>query len=191
MANLERAEDVAVAMAELDRVGFLPPDQRQHARENRPLSIGLGQTSSQPSTVAAMLRLLQVPVGARVLDVGAGSGWTTALLARLVGPTGSVVGVELEPTLAKWGAGNLVAYATPWASIEVAAPDILGRPVEAGYNRILVSAAAQQLPTELIDQLADGGRMVLPVRRTLWLVERCGDRIDRTPHGSYLFVPLR
>lgn len=191
MADLERADDVAAAMAELDRVRFLPPDQREHARENRPLPIGFGQTSSQPSTVAAMLRLLRVHVGARVLDVGAGSGWTTALLARLVGPTGSVVGVELEPTLATWGAGNLGACATTWAAIEVAAPDVLGRPVEAGYDRILVSAAARELPTELIDQLADGGRMVLPVRRTLWVVERRGDRTDRTSHGSYLFVPLR
>jgi len=191
MTDLERVDDVATAMAELDRRRFLPPDQRAHANEDRPLPLGHGQTNSQPSTVAAMLRLLRVPVGARVLDVGAGSGWTTALLARLVGPTGTVVGVELELDLAERGAQNLAACAMPWARLDVAEPAVLGRPVEDGYDRILVSAAARDLPADLVDQLGDGGRMVLPVRRTLWVVQRHGDRIDRTPHGSYLFVPLR
>ncbi|HEY5515939.1 MAG TPA: protein-L-isoaspartate O-methyltransferase [Pengzhenrongella sp.] len=191
MTDLGRPDDVAAAMAELDRRWFLPPDQRPYAHEDRPLPLGHGQTNSQPSTVAAMLRLLQVPVGVRVLDVGAGSGWTTALLARLVGPTGTVVGVELEPDLAERGAENLTACAMPWACLEMARPGVLGHPVEAGWDRILVSATARELPTELVDQLGDRGRMVLPVRHTLWLVERHGDRIDRVPHGSYLFVPLR
>ena len=138
-----------------------------------------------------MLRLLQVPVGARALDVGAGSGWTTALLARLVGPHGSVLGLELEPDLAEQGARNLAAWPLPWASLELASRAVLGRPVDGGYDRILVSATAQDLPGELVDQLTPQGRMVLPIRHTLWLVERHGDEIERSPQGSYLFVPLR
>jgi protein-L-isoaspartate(D-aspartate) O-methyltransferase len=191
MPDLEREGEVAAAMAELDRRLFLPPDQRAFAHQDRPLPLGHGQTNSQPSTVASMLRLLHVPVGARVLDVGAGSGWTTALLARLVGPTGSVVGVELEPELAARGALNLVGRGLGWAHVEVARPAVLGLPVEPGYDRILVSAAARRLPAALVAQLGDGGRMVLPVRRTLWVVQRRGDHVQRSPHGSYAFVPLR
>src|SRR4051794_11861011 len=114
----QRAADVADAMREIARVGFLPEDHRPHASQDRPLPLWHGQTSSQPSTVATMLRLLEVPVGAHVLDVGAGSGWTTALLARLVGPGGRVLGLELDPQLAAWGAANVVAHDLPWASLE-------------------------------------------------------------------------
>lgn len=191
MIDPERPVDVAEAMAHLDRRRFLPPGERAHAHENRALPIGHGQTCSQPSTVSTMLRALHVPVGGRVLDVGSGSGWTTALLGRLVGPTGSVLGLELEPALAAWGASNLAAWSMRWARIELAEPGALGRPVEDGWPRILVSAAARTMPTELVDQLADGGRMVIPVSSTLWLVERAGDVVTTTDLGSFSFVPLR
>jgi protein-L-isoaspartate(D-aspartate) O-methyltransferase len=188
---LERAADVARAMHELDRRGFLPADQRPHAREDRALPLGHGGTCSQPSTVATMLRSLQVPVGARVLDVGSGSGWTTALLARLVGPHGEVLGLELDPGLAQSGAANLAATGQPWARIERAVPGVLGREVAGGWSRILVSAAAGRLPDTLLAQLADGGRSVLPVRTTLWAVERRGETYLHRRLGSYAFVPLR
>ena len=187
----QRAADVADAMREIARVGFLPEDQRPHASQDRPLPLWHGQTSSQPSTVATMLRLLEVPVGARVLDVGAGSGWTTTLLARLVGASGRVLGLELDPQLAAWGAANLAAHDLPWASLERAVPGALGRPVEGGWQRILVSAAARSLPRELVAQLADDARMVIPVRSTLQLVERSSGRTRVSAHGSYSFVPLR
>ncbi len=186
-----RSDDVAEAMRALDRTGFLPAAVRDRAAEDRPLPLWHGQTSSQPSTVAAMLRLLEVPVGARVLDVGAGSGWTTALLARLVGPAGTVLGLELDPELAVWGAQNVAAAAMPWAVVEQARPGALGRPVDGGWDRILVSAAARRMPAELVGQLADGGRLVIPVRSTMHLVVRRGDHVDDTTHGSYTFVPLR
>ncbi|WP_426594221.1 protein-L-isoaspartate O-methyltransferase family protein [Cellulomonas sp. McL0617] len=188
----QRAADVADAMRALARAGFLPADQREHATEDRPLPLRNGQTSSQPSTVATMLRLLEIPVGARVLDVGAGSGWTTALLARLVGPRGLVLGLELDPDLARWGAANLAAHELPWASLEPAVPGVLGRPTDRGWPRILVSAAPHELPAELVAQLApEGGRMVIPVRSTLQVVVRTGDRTAVSAYGSYRFVPLR
>jgi protein-L-isoaspartate(D-aspartate) O-methyltransferase len=191
MADAERAEDVAAAMAALDRRAFLPADQRSHATEDRPLPLGLGQTCSQPSTVAAMLRLLQVPVGARVLDVGAGSGWTTALLGRLVGPTGRVVGVELEPELAARAATAVEACGMPWAEVRLARPGVLGWPDDAPFDRILCSASPRELPDDLVDQLADGGRLVVPVGHEMSLVVRDGARLHRSAHGSYRFVPLR
>ena len=187
----ERADDVARAMRDLDRRAFLPPDQRPHAHEDRPLPLGHGLTCSQPSTVATMLRWLRVPVGARVLDVGSGSGWTTALLARLVGPRGAVLGLELDPGLARWGAANLDATHQPWARIEPATPGAPGREVPGGWSRILVSAAARRLPHALLRQVADGGRVVLPVRTTLWVVERRGATFVHRRLGSYAFVPLR
>lgn len=122
-------DDIERAMRAVPRREFLPRSQRPLAHQDRPLPIGRGQTSSQPTTVAAMLRLLRVPLGARVLDVGSGSGWTTALLAYLVGPQGSVLGIERDDRLALWGAANLGRTGMQWASIEQAAPGVLGSPV--------------------------------------------------------------
>ena len=168
-------------MRELARERFLPAEQRARAAEDHPLPLWHGQTSSQPSTVSFMLRLLQVPVGARVLDVGSGSGWTTALLARLVGPRGVVLGLELDPELAVWGAANLDACGLPWARIEQATPGALGRPVDGGWDRILVSAAptAAARPPWWTSSATDA-RMVIPVRSTMHLVERRDGRTEIT-----------
>src|SRR6476646_3638157 len=127
---------VADAFEAIPRTGFLRKGERRQASYDGPLPIGEGQTSSQPRTVADMLRLLEVAPGHRVLDVGAGSGWTTALLAHLVGPTGQVVGVEIVPSLVTFGAANLAATNQPWASIRAAEPDVLGVPEHAPYDRI-------------------------------------------------------
>ena len=120
----------------------LPPAQRAAAGGvRRSAGDRAGQTNSQPRTVDDMLRLLDVRPGQRVLDVGAGSGWTTALLAHLTGATGSVRGVELEPELVHVGAPTTSRAAElPWASIRPARPGVLGLPDHAPYDRILVSA---------------------------------------------------
>ncbi len=190
-ADPGRRGDVAAAMAAIDRARFLPRGQLRHAGEDRALALFHGQTCSQPSTVAAMLELLHVPVGADVLDIGSGSGWTTALLARLVGPRGSVLGLEIDPGLCSFGAANLAAWRMPWARIELADPQVLGRPRAGGWPRILVSATARRLPPELVDQLAGDSRMVIPVGRQMTLVVREGGGPPvLSAHGEYLFVPL-
>lgn len=194
---------VDAVMRATRREDFLPPLQTRLARFDRPLSIGLGQTCSQPSTVRRMLELLDVRTGQHVLDVGSGSGWTTALLGRLVGPTGRVVGVELEAELASSGGANVASQEIPWARVEMAAAGQLGWPQEAPYDRILVSAEADSVPQELVDQLRDGGVMVLPAAGELLRVRRAGecptcgsiDTADPSPlverFGRYRFVPLR
>ncbi len=167
---------VRSAFDAVPRADFLRRGSRASAAYDGPIGIGHGQTNSQPRTVEAMLRLLEVRAGDRVLDVGSGSGWTTALLAQLTGPGGAVIGVEIEPELATWGAANLGARGCPWARIQEAAAGVLGLPQHAPYDRILVSADGGRVPDELIAQLAAGGRMVLPVAGTMTLVARSNDR---------------
>ncbi|MCP2264312.1 protein-L-isoaspartate O-methyltransferase [Promicromonospora thailandica] len=190
MAAVEH-DDIDRAMRAVPRREFLPRSQRPFAGQDRPLPIGRGQTSSQPSTVAAMLRLLRVPLGARVLDVGSGSGWSTALLAFLTGPHGHVLGVERDERLAAWGAANVERTSMTWARVVQAEPGVLGMPRENGWDRILVSASAPALPRALVAQIGYGGRMVIPVRTSLLLIERLPDgRTRATDHGGYRFVPL-
>lgn len=190
---------VSAAFAAVPREGFLPEVSREDAGHDGPIPIGRGQTNSQPRTVAAMLRLLDVHPGHRVLDVGSGSGWTTALLAHLAGPDGEVLGVELEPDLAAWGAANLTRWLSSGsvgspatATIRPARPGVLGAPDAAPFDRILVSANAKALPPPLVAQLnPDGGRLVVPVSSTMTLTVRHGDKLKTTEHGAYRFVPLR
>jgi protein-L-isoaspartate(D-aspartate) O-methyltransferase len=184
-------DGVAEAFAACPREGFLLPGDRSRASYDGPVAIGHGQTSSQPRTVEAMLRLLDVHEGQRVLDVGSGSGWTTALLAHLTGPRGRVLGVELEPDLVDLGTRHLDDHGLPWASIHETRPGVLGLPDAAPYHRILVSAAPRELPDELVEQLHSGGVMVIPVAGTMLRVARSMRGTQVTRHGSYRFVPLR
>lgn len=176
------------AFAEVPRWRFLPPAQQSLAHVDAPLGIGFGVTNSQPTTVADMLALLDVRPGHTVLDVGAGSGWTTALLAHLVGPAGRVVGVERIPELTA-GASDAVAD-WPWAAVRQADAGVLGWPRGAPYDRILVSAMADELPDELVDQLAADGVLVGPVAGVMLRAVRRPDGVRLTRHGWYSFVPL-
>jgi protein-L-isoaspartate(D-aspartate) O-methyltransferase len=184
------ADRVAEAFAAVPRAPFLPESERANAGFDGPLPIGHGQTNSQPRTVEAMLRLLDVQTGQKVLDVGSGSGWTTALLAELTGPTGRVLGVEVEPELVELGTRHLDGFELPWASIHEAQPGVLGLPGAAPFHRILVSAMARELPDELVEQLHTGGVMVIPVHGTMLRVSRSMRGVGVTRHGSYRFVPL-
>lgn len=179
------------AFAAVPRERFLPTDQRRFADVDRALPLGYDVTNSQPSTVRTMLALLDPAPGDRVLDVGCGSGWTTALLADLVRP-GSVVGVEIIPEVLSMCASNVGEV--PGVELHLAEPGVLGWPAGAPYDRILVSADAADLSSGLVGQLAPHGVMVGPVRGMMLRVRRSGDAADGPSveeHGRYVFVPLR
>lgn len=187
------ADRVLRAMQRHRREDFLPEAEHSKAGYNRPVRIGYGQTNSQPSTVADMLRLLDVRPGDRVLDVGAGSGWTTAILGDLVTETGSVLGLEIVPQLVERAYEVLQRQNMPWISIETAQRGVLGAPERAPFDRILVSAGASHLPSQLVEQLAPQGVMVIAVaEQMLRVVRRAEDSNDAeiTQHGPYKFVDL-
>ncbi|WP_309066029.1 protein-L-isoaspartate O-methyltransferase family protein [Microbacterium sp.] len=196
----ETVARVRAAMHAASRPLFLPREVRHLAGADRPVMIGWDATNSQPSTVERMLQLLKVHDGARVLDVGSGSGWTTAILAVLAGPEGTVIGVEIVPELVRFGRERLaeawsVALAdagAPRPEIRQATAGARGLPDEAPFDRILVSAAATSLPSELAAQLAEGGRMVVPVAGVMTVVDRRGENLRvRRDDGLYSFVPLQ
>jgi len=178
------------AFAAVPREPFLPPDQRRFAGVDHALPIGYDVTNSQPSTVRTMLELLDARPGDRVLDVGCGSGWTTALLAELVGRAGSIVGVEIVPEVLALSAANVGD--APGIELHLAESGVLGWPAGAPYDRILVSADAAELPDELVTQLSPGGVLVGPVRGEMLRVRRRpGEPPGVERHGRYVFVPLR
>ncbi len=173
----------------IDRKDFVPEEERGAAYGDFPLPIGLGQTISQPYTVAFMLELLGVEAGERVLDIGSGSGWTTALLACAVGPSGSVTGLERLEDLVRFGNKNLAKYDFPRAEILQAGAE-LGIPGRR-FDRILVSASAARFPRELIDQLLPGGVLVIPVGHSIFRVEkREGGEAVYDEYPGFIFVPL-
>ena len=177
-------------MARVPREAFLPEELRARAAEDRPLPIGHGVTNSQPFTVRAMLELLDVRPGDRVLDVGAGSGWTTAILAELVGPGGSVLGTERIAPLVPLAAERVASLGYRNSDVIPARKGTLGAPEAGPFDRILVSAEARTLPQVLVDQLDDGGVLVLPVAGEMLRVRTTGGDIATTTHGGFAFVPL-
>ena len=186
-------ERVLQAMASVPREEFLHPRMRRHAYEDRALAIDCGQTISQPLVVALMIQAASPGPDDIALEVGTGSGYAAAVLSRLCR---KVVTVEREPALAEHAAATLRRLG--FENVEVAVGDgSLGWPAEAPYNVVLVAAAARGVPQALVDQLADGGRLVIPVAvsseepQDLRVYARRGDEVTYRSLFPVLFVPLR
>lgn len=178
------------AFESVDRTNFLNPANREMHFIDKALPIGYGQTNSQPSTVKRMLSLLDIKSGDKVMDVGSGSGWTTALLAHLVGSAGRVYAVEKIPELLKFGEENCKRVGIKNADFFLAG-EKPGLENFAPYGRILVSAAARELPNDLLKQMEVGGKMVIPVRNSIFSIDRLGiNRYRSTGYSGFRFVPL-
>lgn len=186
--NQERIEK---AFAAVDRAKFMPPDVRNLAAVDEAMPIGYGQTISQPYTVGLMLRWLDPQPGDKVLDIGSGSGWTTALLSHLVGPKGRVYAVERIPELVDFGHENAERFGVNNAYFSTASEE-LGLAEEAPFDRILVSAAADEFPEELTHQLKVGGKLVIPVMHDILEVTKTSKQKGRDvrKHPGFVFVPL-
>lgn len=172
----------------IDRKDFVLSSMQDEAYEDYPLFIGAGQTISQPYTVAFMLELLELKESDTVLDIGCGSGWTTALLARTAG-SGFVTGIERIPQLLDLAQSNLKKYHFANIKLKIAGK-ILGIPEET-FDKILVSAAAEELPLELVRQLNPGGIMVIPIRNEIAAVYKREDgSFEQNDFYGFHFVPL-
>jgi len=181
---------IIAAFRKIDRQDFVRSEDKELAYINESAPIGFGQTISQPLTVAFMLELLQPQAGDKILDIGSGSAWTTALLAFLVGEQGQVLGLERIPELVKFGQENLAKYHFRNTKI-LPAGEQLGFSDAAPFDKILVSAAGQEIPEEFTGQLKIGGRLVMPVYNSIWKVDKISEAdIKKEEYFGFSFVPL-
>lgn len=182
------------AMAAVPRHLFVPPERRHLAWADGALPIGNGQTISQPFIVALMTEALQLRAGDRVLEIGTGSGYQTAVLAEVVGHAGEVFTIERHPELSRDARTQL--HALGYEGIHFHVGDgTLGWPDAAPFDGIIVTAGGPVVPDDLRDQLhPDHGRLVIPVgsreRQELFRFTRDGQRWHRESLGAVTFVPL-
>lgn len=192
LARRIRSPETLRAMAAVPRERFVPPEQRSLAYLDVPLSIGEGQTISQPTVVAEMTAALRLSPRDKVLEVGAGSGYQAAVLAEAA-PDGFVVTVERLPALAARAEAMLLELDYRNVVVELSGP-VPGCPERGPYDAILVAAAAPAIPPSLLSQLRVGGRMALPVgpreQQELLLVLKTGEGVSISALGPCRFVPL-
>ena len=195
-----RSEDVERALLRVPREEFVLPQYRDEAYDDHPLPIPEGQTISAPHMCAIMCEAASIRRGDRVLEVGTGSGYHAALCAEIVSPTGEplegiVVSVEVVKPLSYYARDNLVRAGYYDRVHLIVADGSMGAPVRGGFDRIIVTAAAPQIPQPLMDQLDDGGVMVIPVgprwHQLLLAVRRLGERIEKEAVTACIFVALR
>ena len=191
MANgVLKSKSIRDALLHMDRKDFVLSKYEDLAYMDGALPIGYGQTISQPYTVVFMLELLDVQKGDKVLDIGTGSGWTTALLSYLTGKEGRVVGKELIDELVVMGKENISKYDIANASISKT-EGVLGVENEK-FDRILVSASANKFPKELLLQMKNDSVLVVPVQNSIYKVrkDKTGG-ITKEEYYGFSFVELK
>lgn len=191
--NVLKTPLIIEAFRAIDRKDFVPEEYKGEAYVDEALPIGEGQTISQPYTVAFMLELLQPEKGNKIIDVGSGSGWQTALLAHIVGPKGKVFGIERISKIKKMGDENIAKYNFTEKGIvvnlEMSAEN--GIPQEAPFDRIIAGAAAEEAPDAWKKQIKTGGRIVLPVGNSIHLLVKQKDgSFGEQVFLGFVFVPF-
>lgn len=177
------------AFGRVDRAIFLPPSYKKYASYDMPLPIGYGQTTSQPSLVADIIGILDITPGDKVLEVGTGTGYQAAVMAEL---GADVYTVEKVSALYEEALKNLSRY--PNVRVFLAREGVVGLPEHAPFDKIVVAAAATDIVPELVEQLADGGKMIIPVgdsyAQWLTLVQKSGGEVSLHRLYPVRFVPL-
>ncbi len=179
------------AFLKIKRRDFLSKEFIDNESANVPLPIGHGQTNSQPLTVAFMLELLAPEEGQKILDIGSGSGWTTALLAEIVGPRGQVYAIERISALKEFGESNVKKY--KFNNVDFFCQDgTKGLKQFAPFDRIMVAAAATEIPDDLRQQLKVSGRLVIPtVAQDIKLIKKIkANKYEELSYPGFMFVPL-
>ena len=185
-----KSPSVIEAFYTIDRSKFMLQKNLDYSYYDRPVSIGYEATISQPTTIAFMIELLSPKKGEKILDIGSGSGYSTALLAHTVGEEGKIIGVDIIPELVKFGNRNLSKY--EFSNVENILCDELGYKKESPYDKILVSAEADHIPVDLIDQLKPGGTIVIPIDFSLWKITKgIDDKLSKEVYMGFVFVPLK
>ena len=185
-------DEVKKAFLEVPREEFVPKKMRGYAYVDTPLEIGNGQTISAPHMVAIMCESLDIKKGQKILEIGTGSGYHAAIVSKLVGKKGHVYSVERFSSLAKNAKENLKNAGIKNVTIKIG-DGSEGLQIYAPYKRIYVTCAAPKMPSPLIDQLNDPGKLMVPVGRimcTLKLLEKKGGLLIKKDLGGCAFVPL-
>jgi len=188
-----KTPQIIEAFSQIKREDFVLEEEKERAYINNALSINYNQTISQPLVVALMIELLNPQPGEKILDVGSGSGWTTALLAYLVKPKGKIMAIDIIPELVKFGQKNVKKYNFVKKGIVrfFCADGKLGYEKEAPYDKMLISASAFEVPEKLFKQLKIGGKMVLPIEEAIVLIEKTSqDDYRKQEFPGFVFVPL-
>lgn len=192
-----KTERYIEAFKKIKRVDFLPEDIKNLAEFNEALPIGFGQTISQPLVVAFMLEQLDLKEGDKILDVGSGSGWTTALLAEIIGSKGKVIAIEVIPELMEFGKKNVEKYNFIEKGVVefICADGSKGYKKAAPFDKILASAAAPELSAAWKEQLKIKGRIVTPIGSSIWLFIKNppagGEKeFEEIEYPGFAFVPL-
>ncbi len=190
--NVLKTKRIIDAFCAINREAFLPSSLEGQAGIDAPLPIGHKQTISQPYTVAFMLELLSPEPGQKIMDVGYGSGWTSALLAHIIGIKGKVYSIEIIPDLCVIGNENIAKFNFIKKGIvkTFCQDGSKGLPEYAPFSRILAGASAEKLPHEWIDQLADEGKLVAPIGQSIWCFRKKGREVRKSEYPGFLFVPL-
>ncbi len=183
------------AFRKIKREDFVPESLKNEADINAPLPIGYGATISQPLTVAFMMELLQPESGDKILDIGAGSGWQTAILAHIVSQNGGgrVFAIERIPELVEFGKKNVAKYNFLEKGIVefILGDGSRGLEKEAPLDKIIVAAAAEKIPDAWKKQLKIGGRLVVPVGSSIWLlIKKNENKFEEHEFPGFAFVPL-
>lgn len=180
------SKQILNAFSNIKRENFIPQHLKQYAYENQPIPIGQGATISQPYTIAFMLNLLELKDNIKILEIGSGCGYVLALINHIT-PNSEIYGIEIIKELVDKSQQTLSNN----KNIQILHKNgNKGHPSKAPFDRILISASAKEIPTQLYEQLKDNGILVTPVQNSIYQFKKINNKIQTKEFPGFVFVPL-